>query len=455
MYQIDNSTAAPSQPASTATGTAGFFTDGNPATGVASTILPAEWLNAVMMELSNVVTGAGLTLAKNQFSQVLTAIKTLMQQSVSSVASDTGSANAYVVAFTPALAAPVPWAPFWFKVKTTNTGASTLNATGTPYGLVGGAHQALQGNELVANGNALVYWNPTLNSGAGQYVLVFCSGAADQVAPATQFGHAAQLGQISNKLQPIAASVASNALTLTLNPTTLDFRSATAGAGAVTAAVQIASALNITVPSGATLGTSNATAAQLALIVAYNGGSPVLCVANTAGGLSLDETGTISPTTISGGSNSAGVVYSASAVSAGSPYRVVGYVTVTEATAGTWATAPSLAQGLGGMSIANLLGVCAAFGSSKASVGYQKLPGGLIIQWGSATVAGGAGQATATFPIAFPTSMLIDTTLAGNVSVGIYGASATQSSRTWGVYNTTNGANASNGVPFSYIAIGY
>ena len=198
MYQIDNSTAATTQPASTVAGTPGFFTDGNPATSTPATIVPAEWLNAVMMELSNVVTGAGLTLAKNQFSQVLTAIKTLMQQSVSSVAIDTGSANAYVVAFTPALGAPVPWAPFWFKVKTTNTGASTLNATGTPYGLVGGAHQALQGSELVANGNALVYWNPTLNSGAGQYVLVFCSGAAEQVAPATQSQHAAQLGQIGH-----------------------------------------------------------------------------------------------------------------------------------------------------------------------------------------------------------------------------------------------------------------
>lgn len=42
------------------------------------------------------------------------------------------------------------------------------------------------------------------------------------------------------------------------------------------------------------------------------------------------------------------------------------------------------------------------FGASIATSGYQKLPSGLIIQWGSAsTAANGAG--TITFPIAFPT----------------------------------------------------
>lgn len=75
MYQIDNSTAATTQPAATAAGTAGFFTDGNPATSTPATIVPAEWLNAVMMELSNVVTAAGLTLSKPTYNQVLTAIQ--------------------------------------------------------------------------------------------------------------------------------------------------------------------------------------------------------------------------------------------------------------------------------------------------------------------------------------------------------------------------------------------
>lgn len=109
---------------------------------------------------------------------------------------DTGAENAYAVAFNPALTSPVAWAPFWFTVKTANTGPSTLNATGAAYTLVGAGHTPLQGGELVANGEALVYWNPMLNSGGGQWVLVSCTGASTQVVPATQPQHAAQLSQV-------------------------------------------------------------------------------------------------------------------------------------------------------------------------------------------------------------------------------------------------------------------
>lgn len=45
------------------------------------------------------------------------------------------------------------------------------------------------------------------------------------------------------------------------------------------------------------------------------------------------------------------------------------------------------------------------FSSVFAGSGYQKLPSGLIIQWGSTTITGGASK-TVTLPIAFPTAML-------------------------------------------------
>ena len=48
-----------------------------------------------------------------------------------------------------------------------------------------------------------------------------------------------------------------------------------------------------------------------------------------------------------------------------------------------------------------------SFGSLLAGNGYQKLPGGLILQWGSFTVSttsGGVGTADVTYPIAFPTA---------------------------------------------------
>lgn len=78
MYQIDNSSAVAVIPASTAPGIAGYFTDGNPATGVTATVLPAEFMNMVMMELANLVTAAGLELSKSDFTQVTQAVKELI-----------------------------------------------------------------------------------------------------------------------------------------------------------------------------------------------------------------------------------------------------------------------------------------------------------------------------------------------------------------------------------------
>ncbi|MEE2979350.1 MAG: hypothetical protein VYB88_17950 [Pseudomonadota bacterium] len=153
------------------------------------------------------------------------------QASSSNVGIDTGTANAYVVAYTPALTAPVPWAPFWFKVKTTNTGASTLNTTGTAYALVGGAHQPLQGGELVAGGDALVFWNPTLNGGAGQHVLLFCSGAPEQVATATQSQHAVPLGQLQGLITNMSANTSSGSFVVPANVTKLKYRAVGAGGG--------------------------------------------------------------------------------------------------------------------------------------------------------------------------------------------------------------------------------
>ncbi|MEX3639899.1 hypothetical protein [Paraburkholderia sp. BR14320] len=77
MFQIDNSTAISAQPPSTPAGAAGFFTDGNPASNLAATIVPAERLNSVMMELVNAVTGAGQTLNKAAFNQLWTAMQTI------------------------------------------------------------------------------------------------------------------------------------------------------------------------------------------------------------------------------------------------------------------------------------------------------------------------------------------------------------------------------------------
>lgn len=157
-------------------------------------------------------------------------------------------------------------------------------------------------------------------------------------------GTVVELVGSNDKIQSITASVASNALTVTLNPTTLDFRSSTLGSGTVSTRT-IGTAISAVVPSGATLGTTNATLSKVMLLAIDNAGTVELAVCNSS--LSLDESTLISTTLLDSASDSASVIYSTTART-NVPFRIVGYVESTQATAGTWATSPSKIQGIGG-----------------------------------------------------------------------------------------------------------
>jgi hypothetical protein len=151
-------------------------------------------------------------------------------------------------------------------------------------------------------------------------------------------------------IQPITASVAASALTCTLNPTILNFRNTPLTSGTINTRT-VATAISVVVPSTATLGTVSAQQSRLVLIALDNAGTVELAVVNIAGGTNLDETTLISTTAISAGATSASVVYSTTARTS-LPFRVVGYIESTQATAGTWATAPSTIQGQGGQALA-------------------------------------------------------------------------------------------------------
>ena len=157
---------------------------------------------------------------------------------------------------------------------------------------------------------------------------------------------------LTSKIQPITASVASSALTVTLNPTVLDFRSTPLTSGTVNTRT-VSAAISMVVSSGSTLGTVSATQSRIVVLALDNAGTIELAVVNISGGNNLDETTLIS-TTAEGGAgaaDSATVVYSTTARTS-LPFRVVGYVESTQATAGTWATAPSTIQGYGGQALA-------------------------------------------------------------------------------------------------------
>jgi hypothetical protein len=141
--------------------------------------------------------------------------------------------------------------------------------------------------------------------------------------------------------QTVTATVASNALTVSLNPCTLDFRSSTLSSGTTTIR-SITSAISVTVSNGSTLGTTSGVESRLAVIAIDNSGSVELAIVNATTYGALDEGLLISTTAEGGvgGADSGTVIYSTSARTS-VPFRVVGYIYSTQATAGSWATSPS------------------------------------------------------------------------------------------------------------------
>lgn len=169
------------------------------------------------------------------------------------------------------------------------------------------------------------------------------TNAATSEAKAEDSADAAAASNID--LMSITASVAANALSAGLNADTLSFRNPTLTNGVPNS--RAFSTLSLVVPSGATLGCVNAIQSRLILLVIDNAGTIELAVVNQSGGNNLDETTLISTTALSAASDSNNVIYSTTARS-NVPFRVVGYIESTQATAGTWVTAPTVLQGAGG-----------------------------------------------------------------------------------------------------------
>lgn len=134
---------------------------------------------------------------------------------------DAGPANTVQATFPIAPMAVVDNQQFWVKIKSSNTGATTFTPNPGVIGalpVVGAAHQALQGGELVANGRALFVYRSDIAS----YVLESCTGAAMQTAPATQSGQAVQKSQLGN-FQAFYAYTSSQTLTASQAGSVINF----------------------------------------------------------------------------------------------------------------------------------------------------------------------------------------------------------------------------------------
>lgn len=185
------------------------------------------------------------------------------------------------------------------------------------------------------------------------------SAASAAAALVSENNAAATLATAQKQIQEITATVAANALTFGWVKTPISFRSATLTSGAVNTR-NPASNLSLVVPSGATLGTVSGVQSRIVLLNIDGPSGVELAAINVAGGINLDETTLISTTAISSSANSASVAYSITART-NVPFRIAGFINVTQATAGTWATVPSTVQGAGGLSVAAL-----------SSIGYGK-----------------------------------------------------------------------------------
>ncbi len=257
------------------------------------------------------------------------------------VSSAGGTADALTATLTPA---PRSWSaiagvPFFVR-------AASANATTTP--TITANSGTLTAKTIVkGNGLALV---PGDIAGAGHWLIMQYDTTLDAVVLANPATGISISGQ--TQIRTVSASVASNALTVGLSPTSLDFRSSTLASGAINTCV-LGVPASLVVPSGATLGTVSGLAARLVLLAIDNAGTVELAVVNLAGGNNLDETTLISTTAISAAATSASVIYSTTARS-NVPFRVVGFVDITESAAGTWATGPTVVQGTGGQALTAL-----------------------------------------------------------------------------------------------------
>ena len=254
---------------------------------------------------------------------------------------------------------------------TTATTAITLTSGERRLLLAAAAWPITHGASLICPGSA------SYTCAAGDLVLAVGEAAGVvRLAIWKADGTAVVAGSSGAQIQPISASVAGNALTITAPSLTLDFRSATLTSGTVTTVT--GDPADLVVSSGSTLGTVSGIASRLAVIAMNNAGTIELAVRNVSAGANLDE-GALISTTAEGGAgaaDSATVNYSTTARS-NLAFRVIGYIESTQATAGTWATSPSTIQGEGGNACAVksawVIGTSIA-SSSQTAIDFTGIP---------------------------------------------------------------------------------
>jgi hypothetical protein len=236
----------------------------------------------------------------------------------------------------------------------TNTGAATLQFIGAagPVGIEKPSSAglvSLTGGELTLNQPVIGMLDP-LNS-----AFIILSVTNTSTTAASLANSALAFGMPVN-LQ-LNASVGSNQLTIAVkgnngsdpsatNPVLFAFRDTTIANGDPVI-VSLQAALSFTIGSGNTMGCVSNQMCRLWILAANNAGAVALCAENVLSGTSVSGINEgILHTSQSGtsGGSSAQLKYCNVSALTNVAMRIIGYVEISEATAGTWATGPTFVQ---------------------------------------------------------------------------------------------------------------
>ena len=288
----------------------------------------------------------------------------------------------------------------------TNNGAATLAVNGTTAtamcvrNVAGGVCNALQGGELNTGVWTTVTYDGTSyelvsNQLQPSWGMSFTnSGAGNLVAQSTANPARSCEGAV---FANISATVSGNNLTVTLlnqngatpsaaNPVLICFPSFTGGTTGGQTWVPVTASTTFVANSGSSFGSTNATATRYWIIAFNNAGTVNIGVyqatkqAASAGGTvspsvaPVNETTAAVSTTACNACNNATAAqtyYSTTALT-NVTARIIGYFEASEATAGTWATAPSIVQvfSTGMKKPGDIVGESYASAAGNATVNY-------------------------------------------------------------------------------------
>lgn len=404
----------------------------------------------------DVIGGAGGTsnLQPQQLANRTRYLLDMLQNGGAGYAADTGSTNTYVANLSPVIAALVDGMEVRFKPANTNTGASTFtprSGTITALPIYGGDQAALIGGEIVEDGEVTLRYNASLNTPNGAWVIMSSTGGTFHAqTPAvgnntTEAATMAALYNAADGMATVSVGGASNVtltqaqygmamLNLTGTPSgskDLIFPAQTGmwvvinnqgGSNNVTAKTSAVGSTGKVLPQGTAViiysdgtniafasSSSQASFTQVS-ITGVTGATLTVSGGYTPGNIMVEKNGAMLQPADYTATNGSTITLATAAVST-DKFTIYVFNSFTVANAvlksGDTMTGPLTLPGGGSggnaMNFNDLVSQFTGSNHSLSSSGYQKLPGGLILQWG---ITVGDTTGTITFPIPFPTAAL-------------------------------------------------